>query len=312
MKLRLLTPIPHLTNRERLPISLDREDPQTMSLTVVQDMSQATHQMISVLGMPLIVHRTEVDEVISGTLSRDGFWEFAESMLLMSIVRPGMTVLDVGANVGYYATLLTRLVGKNGTVHAFEPDPYNFLVLAANLCLHMRLLSEKPRVEFLPLALSDRVGTGRLERYERNLGLHRLTADSNASGNCVPVETGTIDDLRSRSIIAQRIDLIKADIQGSELAMLRGADQTIQADRPALVPEFEPYISSAAVCREVLNWLDSNGYRHIRLFKSDRSDPFVLLQEFSRPLSIAQAAESLSQNRVGAYGTLFATLAGED
>jgi FkbM family methyltransferase len=270
-------------------------------------MSQATHQMTSVLGMPLIVHRTDADEVISGTIVREGFWEFAESMLLMSIIGPGMTVLDVGANLGYYATLLIRLAGKDGAVYAFEPEPNNFQILVANICLNMALLSKRPQVRFFQLALSDRLGSATLERFEKNLGFHRLAADSNSSANCISVKTGTIDDLRSQRIIPQRIDVIKADIQGSELAMLKGASQTIRDDRPALVLEFEPYVSSAAVCHELLDWLNSNGYRQVQLFKSDRSDPLGVLQEFSRPLSIAQAAEAVTQNRVGPYGTLYAT-----
>ena len=77
-----------------------------------------------------------------------------------------------------------------------------------------------------------------------------------------------------------------------------------------LVLEFEPYISGVKVCSELLEWLRTNGYNQVRLFKSDRYDPATLLTEFSRPLSIDEVLEALGQNRVGPYGTLFATWLG--
>ena len=126
MQLRLETPIPRVADKVRLPVRMVLEEDQTLSLSVVSDWVRATHQMTSVFGIPLIVHRTESDEVISGSLVRDGFWEFAESMLLLSIVRPGMTVLDVGANLGYYTAVLARLVGKRGRFMPSNPIPTTF------------------------------------------------------------------------------------------------------------------------------------------------------------------------------------------
>ncbi len=278
-----------------------------LSLSVLVDWSQATHEMTSVFGVPLIVHRHESDEVISGSLMRDGFWEFAESMLLLALVRPGMTLLDVGANIGYYTAVLARLVGKQGILYAFEPDPDNFKVLAANVTLLSRLLPEPAPVHFLQTALSDRVGIANLKRFSKNLGLHHLIADSQASPNCIPVDTTTIDHLRGMNIIGRRIDLIKADIQGSELAMLRGAQQTIQTDHPTLVLEFEPHMNGMQMCFDLLDWLRSNGYNQVRLFKSNRCDPAILLKELARTLSIDEASDALRQNRIGPYGTIFAS-----
>jgi hypothetical protein len=126
------------------------------------------------------------------------------------------------------------------------------------------------------------------------------------------VNVTTIDQLRSDGEIASKLDLIKADIQGSELAMLRGGEQTILADHPMLVLEFEPYISGADTCRQLLDWLGEHGYDRVRLFKSDRCDPASLLAEFARPLSLAEVSEALRQNRIGPYGTLFAARDGKE
>src|SRR5438067_2471210 len=106
-----------LTGRRLIRLTLDNST--RLRLCAVVRAEEATHQIVPVLGSPFITHLPERDPVVSGEISRLGYWEFAESVLLLSALRPGMNIVDAGANLGYYTTLLGRHLGTAGSVLAF-------------------------------------------------------------------------------------------------------------------------------------------------------------------------------------------------
>jgi FkbM family methyltransferase len=136
------------------------------------------------------------------------------------LVRPGMTVVDVGAHIGYYSRLLSEMVGSQGQVLAFEPDPENFATLTSNL--------SPPRysnVQAFNCALSDRDGVLPLHRSLGNSN-HSLLAGYTESQETVEVETVTLDAfLAARGI--DRVDFIKIDVEGAEPLVLAGMTRTI-------------------------------------------------------------------------------------
>jgi FkbM family methyltransferase len=173
------------------------------------------------------------DQVVSPTLLHTGCFEPLETELVMRIVRPGDVVLDLGANIGYYTLLFARLVGDSGKVIAFEPDPGNFNLLRKNLHANGYrnvILHNK--------AVADSNGTLRLHLCEENKGDHRLY-DSGDDRSSIAVETITIDDAIAG--VADRVDLIKMDIQGSEPRALRGMQKTLARNpNVKLISEFWP------------------------------------------------------------------------
>src|ERR671917_314829 len=76
------------------------------------------------------------DQVIGGAIRQDGIWELIETALLVHGTVAGDTVADVGAHVGYFSVIASRLVGSSGQVFAFEPEDANFEVLKANCILN--------------------------------------------------------------------------------------------------------------------------------------------------------------------------------
>src|SRR5262245_24874789 len=109
------------------------------------------HRTVRVWG-----HRmrgTSLDRLLCLWLHRVGWMGREERRILEERVRPGMRVVDIGANVGLYSLLLARLVGPEGRVFAFEPEPTLFRALADN-CRRSRLTNLAPR----NLALGDRSG----------------------------------------------------------------------------------------------------------------------------------------------------------
>jgi FkbM family methyltransferase len=123
-----------------------------------------------------------------------------------------MVAFDVGANVGYYTLLLSRGVGPQGRVFAFEPNPVNF----AHLKEHLRL-NKIGNVEIVEAAVSDRAGTAFFSG-EGSTGKLSQTG--------TPTKTVQLDNY-------PRPDIIKMDIEGEEIAALRGSAR-ILAERHAV------------------------------------------------------------------------------
>src|SRR5437870_2877368 len=117
----------------------------------------------------MLLHDVEKDVWVSGMLARGQSYEPFETQWIQYLVRPGDVVLDIGAHIGYYTTLLSQLVGVHGKVVAFEPDPTNFTLLQQNVariaCTNVTLYN---------LALSDRNGTVALYLSADNAGDHRI------------------------------------------------------------------------------------------------------------------------------------------
>jgi FkbM family methyltransferase len=281
-----------------------------LQLVYAEDPAGATHQIVNVFGRPFLTHLTEQDHVISGALVRDGFWEHAESMLLLSNVRSGMTIFDVGANIGYYSILLGRVLGKDGAIFAFEPEPRNFEILRANAALARSIDVNFARLEVHCKAVADQCGTAQLKVFDKNFGLHSLEVNDPRTVASIAVETVTIDDLhgfgKSPAVVPSAIALIKADIQGGELKLLRGAEQTLAADRPLLCLELEPYLTGKEACIALLDWLLARGYGQFRLFHSNRAAPPQCLAELSCTMTRDEAVSRIETGKVGAYGTVFA------
>lgn len=147
------------------------------------------------------------------------------------LVRPGSNVLDIGANIGFYTSLLSDLIGAEGCIHAFEPDATNFKHLSA-------MTGHKNNVTLVPKAVSDR--SGKLLIYTSpTLNVdHRTYAVANYK-QAIAVDGVSVDGYVGGRF---RVDVIKMDIQGYEFNALRGMERTIKAN-PAMVifSEFWPY-----------------------------------------------------------------------
>lgn len=142
------------------------------------------------------------------------------------LIRPGMTVADVGAHIGYYTRLLSELVGPSGRVFAFEPEPENHAVLVANLAAN-----RYRNVEASDAAVSDRVGTATLHLSPGSSNHSLLSGYTQAQG-AREVRTVTLDSFLSDRGV-ERLDFVKIDVEGAEPLVLAGMLRTISRS-PAL------------------------------------------------------------------------------
>ena len=178
----------------------------------------------------------ESDPVITPGLVSVGEWEPGETALLGAHIQPGMTVLDIGAHVGYYTCLAGRLVGPRGLVVAFEPNPRNYELLLANVWRN-----GLTNVVCYPWAVSDRCAFIRLYLATDNSGDHRVFPTEGRES--VGVRAVSLDQLE---VLRPPVDVIKIDVQGAEEAVFRGARRLFDASPGALITaEFSPSDLSA-------------------------------------------------------------------
>jgi len=199
--------------------------------------------------------------------------------------RPGMTVVDVGANVGRYTLLASALVGSAGHVVAIEPSSENCrLILLSVDANHAH------NVEVLPLALDRSRGWSNLSGHSgSNGGLVSGDPADLLSGRSDIVPTFALDDL-----IDGPVDFLKIDVEGAEGRVVAGAQHLLETSRPVVATELSlemlPRVSGISG-EEYLEGFEALGYKISLLNRATgRPDPPVstaqLLDEWSDPLQI--------------------------
>lgn len=199
-----------------------------------------------------------LDRLLALGLHRLGRMGKSERALLHRLVRPGMTVLDVGANQGVFTVLLSRLAGPTGHVHAFEPDPVLFAALTEN-CRHNGCVNVTLHHVALGAATDD---SAQLHRSLFNSGDNRLSGPpaGAAAGTGVPVRVARLADVLPAGTT---VDFAKVDVQGWEMEVFRGMEEMLAAGRPRqLLFEYWPEGLRRAGTKpvELLRYLEARGY----------------------------------------------------
>jgi FkbM family methyltransferase len=172
---------------------------------------------------------------------------------LIEILQPGMTVCDIGANIGFLTLLAARLVGPAGRVYAFEPVPDNFRILQQNIARNGH-----KNVTTFQKAVSEHNGVARIHISDF-CGCHSLLPNpAQDSGRTIEVEMVRLDSLPD----LRHVDLIKIDTEGTELSVLRSFGST----RPThILLECNSWrlTESGMTGRQFLEELRSLGFLHL-------------------------------------------------
>jgi FkbM family methyltransferase len=199
------------------------------------------------------------DSMIGMSIVR-GLYESSEIEFVRQMVKPGQTVLDIGANIGFFTINIAALVGETGKVYAFEP-------LDMNAELLQRSIDENhfsERVVLECAALGDAAGPTKilfLTQRTNSGGVHLFQHDEE-----VP-EGHQIKEVPMLSLdtypLRRPVDFIKIDIEGAEPLALRGGDALLRTDRPVIMSEIHPQlIRSISGCSpaEFIAEMDERGY----------------------------------------------------
>jgi FkbM family methyltransferase len=193
---------------------------------------------------PMVYNRNDV--YAGGALRKYGEYSWFEQELFARLVRPGQIVVEAGTNIGMHTVVFSRLAGTNGLVFAFEPQRIVFQTLCANLALNQCV-----NVYAYQAALGAKDGT-----------ILAPNIDPTAVGNFggIPLAAVEIGDVvPERTLDSHKLPgchFLKADVEGMEAAVLRGARRTIETHRPLLYVENDRQENS----RELIELVMSMNY----------------------------------------------------
>ena len=179
---------------------------------------------------------------------------------LLETLQAGQTAFDIGAHKGGYAYWMLHRVGKQGRVYAFEPQKtlFDYLVQLKNNLGWQHFIVEH-------LALSDRIGTA-------DLRIPLKHTKSSSPGASIFKTAFEEDNLRIETVNVTTLDaycqqhavvphLLKIDVEGNELAVLQGAEQTLRSAHPAILIECEARHIGVEQMRKTFAYLEQMGYR---------------------------------------------------
>jgi len=195
--------------------------------------------------------------------------------LIKKEVKKGMYVFDLGANIGWFTLLFSKLVGEIGHVCAFEANPDTFKILKENI-----EINKIKNVSIFQLAISNKIGVARfnLDRFED--GESRLESKMKTQ-NPISVKTTTLDQFCAEHNM--KVDFIKMHIEGSEPKAFQGMKNTISSNpKIKIISKFHPlkiidvdsspkdYLNSLEESRFIVNEIDENSMGEFRLAQKEK------------------------------------------
>ena len=198
----------------------------------------------------------EIDDWIQERLFLTGKYENAEISFLKKYIKPGFTVVDIGANIGLHSLYMCKLVGEQGFVHSFEPFQKNFKSLKRNISLN-----HFQNIALENIAVSDSASGIEVFYNSDTHNLGAVTMFPENQSYSERVNSITLDHYAHEKSI-KKIDFVKIDIEGGEYPALMGMKKILISHSPILLIEIEPKILSRTPYTEenIINFLSENNY----------------------------------------------------
>jgi len=179
--------------------------------------------------------KMHIDPTDALELKSNKTFEKFETELVKKEIAKGDIVLDIGANIGYFTLIFSQIVGKDGRVYAFEPDPNNFEILKKNI-----EINNIKNVILIQKAVSNTSKPLSLYLCDYNHAQHRIYPSSRCNEK-IDVESTTIDEYLAGTEFFNKINFVKMDVEGSEYDAIDGMKKTLQSNLSLkMLCEFSP------------------------------------------------------------------------
>jgi FkbM family methyltransferase len=219
----------------------------------------------------------------SHTFCGTGF-ENNEQLFIKNLLKPGMTVLDIGAHHGFYTLMASHLVGNTGKVISFEPSPREMERLQKHL-----EINKCTNVEVISFALGSSEGQAELHVCpSRDAGLNSLRQPSvDIAIQKITVRLATLDTVIEEKHL-DTIDFIKIDVEGGELEVFKGAKRLLSrtSKRPLILYEIQDVRTKAwgYKAKEAYDFLAEHNYQSCSVNEQGKLVPFPPLDEYDHNL----------------------------
>jgi FkbM family methyltransferase len=212
------------------------------------------------------------DEGIDRVIYERGMYEMGTMNFIQENLSAGGTFIDAGANIGVMSLAAAKTVGTQGRVLSFEPHPETRTILEKNIALN-----GFSQIEIQPLGLGSGRSTGTLFSEEKNRGGASLIDYEENDEHGAEIQIASLDSL-VEGLNLDKLDLIKIDIEGWEFEMLKGAKETLNKLRPALIVEIDLHRKlEGGTVAEMVDFLVELGYEVYR-FPENKNHPGILVK----------------------------------
>ena len=213
----------------------------------------------------VFVHGNEMflDKWDALDLSINGVYNDFDTKVVKEHIKLGDKVIDVGAHIGYFSLLFSKLVGEKGNVYSFEPEPKNIKLLKKNIAVNnIQNITLEPHPvsninENCKLYVGQFTsGANRIYRPDRTMELYEK--------DTINIQTLVLDDYFSKLNLTNKIDFVKIDAEGSELRILQGMSKILRENKNLKIfIEFmrDTLEEAGSDPEELLNLLEREGFK---------------------------------------------------
>jgi FkbM family methyltransferase len=258
----------------------------------IHRMSRSAFWMRSPNALGAWSFRCDLRDSIAREVCFTGRYEPQETALVQTILKPGMTFVDVGANWGYFTLLAAHQVGTSGKVVSLEPDPRLFPMLAANIAVNG--MSQAHAMQVAAGAGPGLLTLAGFAERGGNFGLSRVVRKDPTEGPLFHVAARSLDDV-IEELHLHAVDLLKMDIEGAEGLALLGLRRTL-ADRRVrrILIELHPaqLAEHGQVAANLLDELRQAGYDAWRIDHSRRANRWASYQRHIDVRRVLQPLEA--------------------
>ena len=235
------------------------------------------------VNMGGINYKLDLNELIDNKVFY-GNWEHETTSIFKRMIKPGMVVLDVGANMGYYTLLAAKLTGGIGRVIAFEPTSGGLKRLKKNILLNN---FKNIIIENVGLSNENKKIKSKIRHSWKRSGLVEPKEDI--------MEMIKLDDYIEKNDI-DNIDFIKVDVDGYEYQFLKGAKKTLQRYKPVLCMEISNY-EKGGNGGHLEDYGISKGYSLKEIYSLLKSLDYNFYYENGSPISFEEMNERIIINK---------------
>ncbi len=231
------------------------------------------------------------DTGISKELLKFRKHEPATTEIVSKALKKGMVCLDIGSNIGYYACLENKSVGKEGRVIAIEPTPLTYQYLKRNI------ENQNGNAQTFNIACADKDGTINFaivpgSNFCRVISEGQPTPPE--AKEIIKIPCKTVDSL-VKELSLDKLDFLRMDIEGYEDKLFEGAKKTINKFKPAIQIEIHPAKMGPERTEKLLQYLQSEGYEVENYLFGRLDTPLVSSMKDAKKSSFEDLLEMLSQ-----------------